>query len=107
MDAPILNWILFLGREVTTQVRRGTVLAGRIRSADQNRFAAPPFWVRRRFRGECSIWNAQEYKAAWELVKECVPHATVPYDPTSADSLRAPTPLINLMGDMGLRLTRK
>ena len=43
MDAPILNWILFLGREVTTQVRRGTVLAGRIRSADQNRFAAPPF----------------------------------------------------------------
>jgi len=43
MDAPILNWILFLGREVTTQVRRRTVLAGRIRSADQNRFAAPPF----------------------------------------------------------------
>ncbi|KAF9784647.1 hypothetical protein BJ322DRAFT_1065519 [Thelephora terrestris] len=48
MEAPILNWILFLGREVTTQ----------------------------------------EYKAAWELVKDCVPHVTIPYDPTSADSLR-------------------
>ena len=40
-----------------------------------------------------SIRHVQEYKAAWELVKECVPHANVPFDPTSADSLRALIPV--------------
>jgi len=48
MEAPILNWILYLGREITME----------------------------------------EYKSGYDLVKDCVPHANVPYDPASPDSLR-------------------
>ena len=93
MDAPILNWILFLGREVTTQVRSRTTFAVKF-----DRLIKISLLLRLSsnvtlWRTFDSIWHAQEYKAAWELVKECVPHANVPFDSTSADSLRAFFPL--------------
>lgn len=66
-EAPILNWILYLGREVTMEVRPGFRRSGtdlKLSGRDQ------------------------EYKSAFDLVRECVPHASIPFDPSSGDSLR-------------------
>lgn len=66
-DCPILVWMLVMNREYTQDVSGDLLSVFMVLILDRQ----------------------QEYEACYKLVKECVPHVTVKYNPTDANTFRA------------------
>ena len=81
MNSPILVWMLYLNREVTTEV--STLFL---------RHRHTPFHLprpRRFFLLFLNRLHVKEYEKCYELVHNTVPHAkNIPSNPTSGESLR-------------------
>ncbi len=71
MDCPLLVWMLTFNRELTAEV------------------STIPILMFRPSHPEVSLSNSngpQEYDKCYQTMRECVPHANVPYAPQSQES---------------------